>query len=454
MKLRPSFPDIPTEHPFANCKLEREPFALMLTSLLDNTEGGGTIALNGAWGTGKTVFIKMWQQHLNNKGYRTAYINSWEVDFIENPLTPILGEISHLCGKDTQAFKRVVKSLPKSILLGAEGFISSYTGKDSLRNLFKRHKSYDENIVSYCNQKDAIEQFRSELFNFVKTNCGSKPLVIFVDELDRCRPDYSVEFLEKIKHFLCVDNIIFVLSIDKKHLAESVKGHYGSSDINTDEYLRRFFDVEYELPEPDIKAFCEHIFNRESLNGIKREMEKGVLFDIILALVQNGHTTLRQIERYITQLKFCYSCYKELLLWHDLAAFLVFHKLFQPEIYQGLKSSSYDINKISEIFSSKYGKELLNEAHKGPYKMNYLAINLIYRYNMQLGNSRLYNFRTSPKIPEFSFNTGKIDQTYAVGLIQELERINDQITLSDIFQLIDISLPLNEGDLESISNIL
>ena len=53
MKLRPSFPEILSDNPFANCKLEREPFAKILTSVIDSAEDGFTMALNGSWRTGK-----------------------------------------------------------------------------------------------------------------------------------------------------------------------------------------------------------------------------------------------------------------------------------------------------------------------------------------------------------------------------------------------------------------
>ena len=46
------------------------------------------MALNGSWGTGKTTFVRMWQKYLENAGYKTAYINAWEMDFATNPLVP------------------------------------------------------------------------------------------------------------------------------------------------------------------------------------------------------------------------------------------------------------------------------------------------------------------------------------------------------------------------------
>ena len=450
MKLRHSFPEIPIDNPFKNCKLEREPFAKILTSVIDSAEGGFTMALNGSWGTGKTTFVRMWQKYLEKAGYKTAYINAWEMDFTTNPLVSILGEVGSLTGKDRRAFKKIIKALPKSVRLGAEGFISTYTGQGAIKNLFNRHKSFDEDIKTYCDQKEALQQFRSEFQSFIEANCVGKPLVFFIDELDRCRPDYAVEFLERIKHFFCVDNIIFIVSVDKKHLAESVKGHYGSAAIDTDEYLRRFFDIEYDLPIPEIKAFCEYIFKRENLDGVRTDKEKDILLDIILMLVQSENITLRQVERYISQLKLCYASYKELLIWHDLAAFLLFYKHFNPKIYEDLKASKFNVNGLSKFLSDKYGKWLESEAHKGPYKMTYLVTHLLFRYNKQLGMDGLPclgDYQKLDQLPELNFDTYMIEQLYAYNLIRDFEKLNDGIALSDLYHLIDISLPFTKDDL-------
>lgn len=48
MKLRPAFPEISIDNPFANCKLEREPFAKILTSVIDCSEEGFTMAFTHA----------------------------------------------------------------------------------------------------------------------------------------------------------------------------------------------------------------------------------------------------------------------------------------------------------------------------------------------------------------------------------------------------------------------
>jgi predicted KAP-like P-loop ATPase len=78
-------------------------------------------------------------------------------------------------------------------------------------------------------------------------------LIIFIDELDRCRPLYAIECLERIKHIFGIKRLIFVLSIDKKNLAKSIQSQYGNIDTNN--YLRRFIDLEFDLKNPSIDKF-------------------------------------------------------------------------------------------------------------------------------------------------------------------------------------------------------
>ena len=49
--------------------------------------------LTGKAGTGKTTFVKMWQQYLNNASYKTLYFNAWENDFDSSPLVAIMSEL-------------------------------------------------------------------------------------------------------------------------------------------------------------------------------------------------------------------------------------------------------------------------------------------------------------------------------------------------------------------------
>lgn len=98
-----------------------------------------------------------------------------------------------------------------------------------------------------------LEEFGKKLSELGEAmSKDGKPLVIFVDELDRCRPDYAVELLERIKHLFAVENLLVVLSVDTQKLGHAASQVIGFSPEDTDGYLRRFIDLDYRLPTPNL----------------------------------------------------------------------------------------------------------------------------------------------------------------------------------------------------------
>ena len=90
----------------------------------------------------------------------------------------------------------------------------------------------------------------------VSQSSENRPLIVVIDELDRCRPSYAVELLEVAKHLFAVDRIVFVLAVNRSELAHSIRALYGS-DFDAVGYLRRFFDVDFRLPDPERVAFID-----------------------------------------------------------------------------------------------------------------------------------------------------------------------------------------------------
>jgi hypothetical protein len=69
----------------------------------------------------------------------------------------------------------------------------------------------------------------------------SLPLVFIIDELDRCRPSFSLEILEKIKHFFSVPGVVFLLVSSLSQLKIAVRFAYGDIDAHT--YLEKFYHL-------------------------------------------------------------------------------------------------------------------------------------------------------------------------------------------------------------------
>lgn len=128
--------------------------------------------------------------------------------------------------------------------------IHRYTGIDPQQVGKESQNEPQEDIVAtYIKQQEKLNELRKLLSQIVESQ-PEKPFIILVDELDRARPDYSVHFIEAIKHIFSVQGICFVLAVDRKRMEQSVEQLFGKIDF--DNYYRRF--VQREISLPPIKA--------------------------------------------------------------------------------------------------------------------------------------------------------------------------------------------------------
>jgi hypothetical protein len=261
--------EINKDDPWADDKLGRKACADTLTSLLAGQTTALTVSVNGEWGSGKTFMLKRWQQQLANEKYKAIYFNAWEDDFMGDPLVSIVGQLRK-CLKEDANLKGLAKGGVQSVWTLASGFTKKITGMDFEEAALKSHKAaaskrdnilddYDKLCKSRAELKTSLKKMAKEIFE--KTQ---KPLVFIVDELDRCRPTFAIETLERIKHLFDIDHVVFVLGIDRKQLGKSIKSIYGNIDIEN--YLHRFIDLDFQLPAPDRLRFFNEIWDRHEIS--------------------------------------------------------------------------------------------------------------------------------------------------------------------------------------------
>ncbi|OOG76123.1 P-loop NTPase fold protein, partial [Flavobacterium sp. A45] len=380
MKIKHNEIEIDCSNPFLNCKLGRQKYSTVLTEILDSYPEGFVLAINNKWGTGKTTFIKMWEQDLKNKNYQTVYFNAWENDFENNPLVALMGELKTLTNtKTVPAFNKTLKKasiLSKQILpviaqAVADKYIDTKEIKDLINGVSKGIADVFENDVNeYAKKKKSIIEFRTSLASFIANTNQGKSLVFIIDELDRCRPNYAVSILEQIKHFFTVPNIVFVLSIDKEQLGNAVRGVYGSDRIDADEYLRRFIDIEYSIPKPEKEVYNKYLYDYFRFDDFleketrKRHSElnsdKKSFLQISEILFSNSPITLRQQEKIFSHSRLALRAFKDnMYLIPEVFLFLIFIKVTDEEKYNKIKSKQLTITELQEEYY-KIVKDKLN----------------------------------------------------------------------------------------------
>jgi hypothetical protein len=326
--------------------LERKELAHTVLETLLAQKSVKVMSLNGGWGSGKTYFLKYMEAHAKEDKLPFIIHNVWENDYLDDPFLSIMAEIienlepykklsDKLKDDCIDTFKAFFKRLHSAIQVEATGKLGvkvpcvAEAGVEVKADVLKLLLPQKPELEHYQELKKAKKNFKDELYNIIQSLPNQK-LIIAIDEVDRTRPEYAIRTLEVIKHFFDIDGLKFILAVDKKQLQNTVKQMFGQ-DTETDCYLRKFVDLEWNLPAPPLELFIkaqlkklEPLFSkhegyiyfnrtRQSIASDKIELyrfttnqdkfKNRLLEAIMLWLDNHPPMSLRDIEKWMQHLK-------------------------------------------------------------------------------------------------------------------------------------------------------
>lgn len=253
---------------FSEDKLDRRMYAEYLYFYLENKgrHDNTVINLNAEWGAGKSFFIKRFYNSIK-KVHPCVYIDAWKQDFSDDAFLTLFSSLSQQLQKyagdlDTrliecgQAIGRFTKGVIPAVL---SGLMKKYSGVESVGDIAKEAsqlmlKEHQEKLESIISLKKELALWSRLAFD----KGYSSPIFIFIDELDRCRPDYAISLLEIVKHIFDIPNFVFIIATDTDQLQHSIKNIYGS-DFSANDYLGRFFHRRFTLKSPEMNVLINGI---------------------------------------------------------------------------------------------------------------------------------------------------------------------------------------------------
>ena len=314
-ELTPSFENIYDN--FTRDTIGRDQDVWDFCRILDSIDGSYCIAIDGSWGCGKTFFIKQAKMVLD-----TLNPNIEREELTEEKRKMIIYDCNRLSrGKDVELQPQVcvyydawrndndvdpILSIVYSIVSEIECDFNFSSDKnkifDIVSAIFECIKGINiksiveslekHSILDAIQSEKELERKIAEFFDSLLPEKGQR-LVIFVDELDRCKPSYAIQILERIKHYFGNDRITFVFSINAKELEHTISSYYGA-DFDSGRYLDRFFDLRIALPKPNMDYFFQSI----DFSDTNR------LYDIVCkAFIKTYNLSMREIARYASSTK-------------------------------------------------------------------------------------------------------------------------------------------------------
>ncbi|MFB4400913.1 KAP family P-loop NTPase fold protein [Pseudomonas inefficax] len=381
--------------------MERKPSADFLTSYILNNPHVKVLNVNSPWGTGKSFFLERWAKMLSEKHVCVRF-NAWETDYSAEPLVALIACIEEQLTDPSELSSTKVGAaiidtgsvlVKKAGPLILKGLVRKFSGVELDELLGKGAEDSVDGVVEALIKDQAetrhnVKEFKEEVANRLSRAALDKglkaPAFIFIDELDRCRPTYAIELLERIKHFFELEDCRFVIASDSAQLAHSIRAVYGQG-FASERYLNRFFDAEFRLDNEDIFALVKNILPKiESLLlGINVSGDLRLLFPaarargeelkehnrdtvicgipgyaenhiIIVALARCFDVGLRELTNYVRQIKSAADTIGDNVNFFWLA-FLVFYKNSKLEQYQDFFSA-----KGPEELKGLLGSRLIN----------------------------------------------------------------------------------------------
>lgn len=396
--------------PYKSDLLDRVIDGRYFSDLVKAFSQGFVMALNGKWGSGKTTFVKMWQQQMKNEGYETIYYNAWDNDSMPDPLVSLFAEFNILSSSLEKKRKKLLKNklviglckilfeAPPDLL---EALASAYLVPSlgaflakPIRAMSKKGFSMlSKYIDNYSTKEETITAFRESLTEYVKKVSPEKPILYIIDDLDRCRPDFAVKTLERIKHLFNVNNVVFVIAVDQKQLGNSIRGYYGSDLIDADDYLRRFFDVQFNLPKYRTPGLIDSIFERFDLSSVPfedEEKEKNIINsfkNFIEMMYMSKDLSIRQLEKWIIHTRLVLYLSSQRQISRETVAFLVYLLFFDPDVYNQLKSNDFNNQSLFSLLAHyfpKYSNDIEDYMKDGVIRAHIVIVEIL---KMRLDNN-------------------------------------------------------------------
>ncbi len=377
-------------------EFRRRSIAIKTIKLLKSEIPVSPLIIDGDWGVGKTEFCYKLINLLkelspttdtnDNTTYHTVYIDAFKADHANEPLATILAAILNSLPQsgDKIEFREkamnVLKFGTSVVSRAAVGFLLRQDAAgipDEFDQAFKEmiDKSIDSVLKSHEKAEEKITALKAVLKEITETD----QLIIFIDELDRCHPNFTIKVLENIKHIFDVEGVQFVLVANLKQIEAFVEHSYGS--VNAKRYLDKFIGYSFNLPgnvyqeQEVISTSKVHFQNLLSGNQLlqRTDLAKSGYETFFNTLIAANQLSLREVETFI----------RHLMIYHTMASyglksdtrfgiimlrvFGVFIFCFKPEIVKQLNNGIIYKIGLNELIGKKpefdFTKRVVGNTH-------------------------------------------------------------------------------------------
>lgn len=381
-------------------EFQRKNIAEKVLKLLKSDIDISPMVIDGGWGAGKSEFCHKLINLSKEQGdaYQHVYIDAYRADHADEPLLTVLAAVLKLVpvAERQEVIKKVMPALRYSLKAMGKAALSHVLRQDidGLTENFEKEiseaagKAIDSSVEGLL--KDHIEADKNlELLQSSLAEIATKKsILIFVDELDRCRPNFAVDMLEVIKHTFNVENVQFVLITNTQQLKAAINNIYGG-EVDAQRYLDKFLKYTLSL-SPTFNHRGDTQFQTSLLHYFKlidksvllknKELDKSMEGELVRNMIKTHKWSLREVESFVRYLEIYQVLTDNNGLYENQKSFLrtlkilgVMLSVFNPSLGQSMLNGRADGKELGQFFDV-LNVPLSIQPRPNPYRLMAIAL--------------------------------------------------------------------------------
>lgn len=286
----------PDDDPYANDAFEREQDVQRFCRLLASGASPAIWALTGSWGSGKSAFARMAAAECRRDPdiARTIEVNAARARVTGSALLDLVAPIAH----------GLTSPNASDPSMGTSRLVDLAGAASELRRL-------SAELIAGADPAGTLDELVTEVREQVTATGGR--VVLFVDDLDRCPPDYVLEMLHTVRTVTGCPGLVTVLVLNRDAVEQAVRHHQGVGD-SSEEYLRRFIDVAVDLPPPGREQGEEWELRHQWVARMAERLgmwdllaDDGVAKSTLLGIAWQRGVSLRDLEQIVYRTAVCFG---------------------------------------------------------------------------------------------------------------------------------------------------
>jgi hypothetical protein len=219
--------------------------------------------------------------------------------------------------------------------------------------------------------------------------------------------------------------------------------------MDSEEYLRRFFDLEYTIPKPDMTSVIDWMLEKYSFKQLEQNIqfeEYRFLRKLAVEYFKNSDLPIRFVEKLFLQIRLALATIKpNEAVFSEQLFVLILVKFFEPELYNEIKNNSFsNIEFLNSINNFINFNQNLDEI----FSLKEIEAKFVFLYSNNLKNmgsnkliketdSRKYTLLYEPKFDKSD------NYSYTIEALNEFKKSDiSKYSLDYIIQKIELINPI------------